>query len=125
MNREWTAVVCPDPRIDALRKAMLRDADRLVSALGKGEHGSLAGIAQQLLATAREQFEAEERRLREAGAASLVRHSREHQRFLADLGAMISLAARGDAGGVTALNPERWIPEWLAAHARTDRDLMS
>jgi hemerythrin len=125
MNHEWTAVVCPDPKIDALRKAMLRDAERLVSALGKGERGSLAGIAQQLLATAREQFDAEERRLREAGAASLLRHAREHQRFLADLGAMISLASRGDARGVVELKPERWIPEWLAAHARTDRDLVS
>ncbi len=125
MNREWTAVVCPDQRIDALRKAMLRDAERLVSAFGKGEHGSLAGIAQQLLATAREQFEAEERRLQETRAASLVRHAREHQRFLADLGAMISLASRGDASGVVALRPERWIPEWLSAHARTDRDLTS
>jgi hemerythrin len=125
MNREWTAVVCPDPKIDALRKALLRDAERLLAALGKGERGSLAGIAQQLLSTAREQFDAEERRLKEAGAASLVRHAREHQRFLADLGAMISLASRGDAKGVVELRPERWIPEWLAAHARTDRDLVN
>jgi hemerythrin len=102
---------------------MLRDAERLVSALGSGEHASLAGLAQQLLSTAREQFEAEERRLRESKAPSLVRHAREHQRFLADLGAMISLASRGDAGGVGALKPERWIPDWLNAHARTDRDL--
>lgn len=123
MDHEWTAVVCPDERIDALRKAMLRDAQRLVQALGSGQNGALAGLAQQLLATAREQFEAEERRLREARAPSLVRHAREHQRFLADLGAMIALAARGDASGVVALKPERWIPEWLSAHARTDRDL--
>ena len=123
MNQEWTAVVCPDTKIDALRKAMLRDAERLVSALGSGQHGALAGLAQQLFATAREQFEAEERRLKEAGAPSLVRHAREHQRFLADLGAMISLASRGDATGVVALKPDRWIPEWLSAHARTDRDL--
>lgn len=123
MNQEWTAVVCPDERIDALRRAMLRDAERLVSALGNGEHGRLAGLAQQLHTTAREQFEAEERRLREVKAPSLVRHAREHQRFLADLGAMISLASRGDASGVVALKPERWIPEWLSAHARTDRDL--
>ncbi len=123
MNQEWTAVVCPDAKIDGLRKAMLRDAERLVSALGKGEQTALPGLAQQLLATAREQFEAEERRLREARAPSLVRHAREHQRFLADLGAVISLATRGDTSGVVALRPERWIPEWLSAHARTDRDL--
>ncbi len=123
MNQEWTAVVCPDEKIDALRKVMLRDAEQLVSALGSGKHGALAGLAQKLLATAREQFEAEERRLREARAPSLVRHAREHQRFLADLGAMISLASRGDASGVVALKPDRWIPEWLSAHARTDRDL--
>jgi len=123
MDHEWTAVVCPDERIDALRKAMFRDAERLVQALGNGQQGALAGLAQQLLATARGQFEAEERRLREARAPSLVRHAREHQRFLADLGAMIALAARGDARAVVALKPERWIPEWLSAHARTDRDL--
>jgi len=125
MKQEWTSVVCPDHKIDALRQAMLRDAEKLVSALGSREHGTLAGLAQQLLATAREQFEAEERRLRDAKAPSLVRHAREHQRFLADLGAMISLASRGDASGVVALRPERWIPEWLSAHARTDRDLVA
>lgn len=123
MNQEWTAVVCPDERIDTLRKTMLRDAERLVSALGTAQHGALAALAQQLLSTAREQFEAEERRLRDAKAPSLVRHAREHQRFLADLGAMISLVSRGDATGVLALKPERWIPDWLAAHALTDRDL--
>ena len=123
MNQEWTAVVCPDERIDGLRKAMLRDAERLVSSLRNGDSHTLAGLAQQLLSTAREQFDAEERRLREARAPSLVRHAREHQRFLADLGAMVALASRGVAGGVVALKPERWIPEWLSAHARTDRDL--
>ncbi len=123
MDQEWTAVTCPDERIDALRKAMLRDAERLVQAVGSGQDGALASLAQRLLATAREQFEAEERRLRDTRAPSLVRHAREHQRFLADLGAMIALAARGDARGVVALKPDRWIPEWMSAHARTDRDL--
>ncbi len=123
MDQEWTAVICPDERIDTLRKAMLRDAERLVQAVGSGQDGALASLAQRLLATAREQFEAEERRLRDTRAPSLVRHAREHQRFLADLGAMIALAARGDARGVVALKPDRWIPEWMSAHARTDRDL--
>ena len=125
MNQEWTSVSCPDGKIDHLRKAMLRDAERLVSAVGDGKPGELARLAQQLLATAREQFEAEERRLREKKAASLVRHAREHDRFLADLGALASLASRGDASGLSALRPERWIPDWLSAHARTDRDLAS
>ena len=123
MNQEWNAVTCPDVRIDDLRKAMLRDAERLVSAVGEGKHAELARLAQKLLATAREQFEAEERRLRDQKAPSLVRHAREHDRFLADLGALVALASRGDAHGLTALRPERWIPEWLSAHARTDRDL--
>jgi hemerythrin len=123
MNQEWTAVTCPDGRIDGLRKALLRDAEQLVSAVAEGKRGELQRLAQQLLATAREQFEAEERRLREQKAPSLVRHAREHDRFLADLGALVALASRGDAGGLTALRPERWIPDWLSAHARTDRDL--
>jgi hemerythrin len=123
MNHEWIAVVCADGKIDALRKTLLRHAERLVAAVGAGEHGLLAGLAQQLMSTAREQFEAEERRLRDVRAPSLVRHAREHQRFLADLGAVISLASRGDLSGVTALKPERWIPDWLSAHARTDLDL--
>ena len=117
MNQEWTAVVCPDERIDTLRKTMLRDAERLVSALGTAQHGALAALAQQLLATAREQFEAEERRLRDAKAPSLVRHAREHQRFLADLGAMISLASRGDSdrGGGPEAGP---LDPGLAQRAR-------
>jgi hemerythrin len=123
MNQEWSSVTCPDGKIDGLRKAMLRDAERLVSAVGEGKPGELARLAQQLLATAREQFEAEERRLRDQKAPSLVRHAREHDRFLADLGALVALASRGDASGLSALRPERWIPDWLSAHARTDRDL--
>jgi hemerythrin len=123
MNQEWTAVTCPDARIDDLRKAMLRDAERVVSAVGEGKPGELARLAQQLLTTAREQFEAEERRLREHKAPSLVRHAREHDRFLADLGALVAIASRGDVHGLSALRPERWIPDWLSAHARTDRDL--
>ncbi len=125
MNQEWTSVTCPDGKIDELRKSMLRDAERLVTAVGDGKPGELARLAQQLLATAREQFEAEERRLREKKAPSLVRHAREHDRFLADLGAMVSIASRGDARGLGELKPERWIPDWLAAHARTDRDLVA
>ncbi len=125
MNQEWSSVSCPDGTIDGLRKAMLRDAERLVSAVGDGKPGELARLAQQLLATAREQFEAEERRLRDRKAPSLVRHAREHERFLADLGALVALASRGDARGLSALRPERWIPDWLTAHARTDRDLAS
>ncbi len=123
MSHEWAAVMCPDEKIDALRKATLRAAEKVVSAASSGEHGDLAPLAQKLLSTAREQFEAEERRLREARAPSLVRHIHEHERFLADLGAMVSLATRGDAGGVVALRPERWIPDWMSAHASTDRDL--
>ncbi len=123
MNQEWSSVTCPDGKIDGLRKTMLRDAERLVSAVGEGKPGELARLAQQLLATAREQFEAEERRLRDQKAPSLVRHAREHDRFLADLGALVALASRGDASGLSALRPERWIPDWLSAHARTDRDL--
>jgi hemerythrin len=125
MNQEWTAIRCPDGKIDGLRKTMLRNAEQLVSAVGDGKPGELVRLAQQLLATAREQFEAEERRLREGRSPSLVRHAREHDRFLADLGALVSLASRGDARGLGQLKPERWIPEWLAAHARTDRDLLA
>jgi hemerythrin len=123
MNQEWTAVRCPDGRIDGLRQSMLRSAEQLVGALAAGERGELLRLAQQLLATAREQFEAEERRLRDQKSPSLVRHAREHDRFLADLGAMVAIASRGDARGLGELKPERWIPEWLSAHARTDRDL--
>ncbi len=123
MNQEWTAVRCPDGKIDGLRRNLLRDAEQLVAAVGTGKTGELARLAQQLLATAREQFEAEERRLRDQKSPSLVRHAREHDRFLADLGAMVAIASRGDARGLGELRPERWIPEWLSAHARTDRDL--
>jgi hemerythrin len=125
MNQEWTAVVCPDGKIQALRTALMEDAERLVSALGKGQHEQLDTLARQLLATAQRQFQAEEQRLRGAGAPSLERHSMEHERFLADLGAMLSLATRGDTRGVVALKPDRWIPDWLAAHACTDRDLVA
>ncbi len=123
MNQEWTAVRCPDGKIDGLRKALLQHAEQLVAALRGGDRAELARLAQQLLATARTQFEAEERRLRDRKAPSLVRHAREHDRFLADLGAMVAFVARGDTRGLGELRPERWIPDWLSAHARTDRDL--
>jgi hemerythrin len=123
MNQEWTAIACPDARIDSLRKDLLRDAERLVAALGEGRHRELVSLARQVLLTAREQFEAEERRLRDQQAPSLLRHAREHERFLADISAVVALATRGDTPGVVALKPEQWIQEWLAAHARTDRDL--
>lgn len=125
MNHEWVAVSCPDGRIDGLRRTMLRDAEQLVSAVRQGTPVELLRLAQQLLATAREEFEAEERRLRERRSPSLVRHAREHDRFLADLGAMVAIASRGDSRSLGELRPERWIPEWLSAHARTDQDLAS
>ena len=95
------------------------------AALGGGRPGELATLAQQLLVTARAEFEAEERRLRERRAPSLVRHAREHDRFLADLGTLVAIAGRADGRGLGELKPERWIPEWLRAHALTDRDLAS
>jgi len=123
MNQEWIAVACPDGRIDSLRKELLRDAEQLVAAVDGRRHRELLALAGKLLATAREQFLAEERRLREARAPSLVRHAGEHERFLTDVGAIVALAAKGDTDGVVALRPERFIPDWLSAHARTDQDL--
>ena len=123
MNHEWNTIACPDGRIDSLRKELLRDAEQLVAAVGARKNRDLLALAGKLLATAREQFQAEERRLREARAPSLVRHAGEHERFLTDVGAIVALAARGDTDGVVALRPERFIPDWLSAHARTDRDL--
>ncbi|HVO19727.1 MAG TPA: hemerythrin family protein [Anaeromyxobacter sp.] len=123
MNQEWTAVACPDVRIDSLRRELLRDAEQLVAAVDAHRYRELLSLAGKLLATAREQFQAEERRLREARAPSLVRHAGEHERFLTDVGSIVALAAQGDTDGVEALRPERFIPDWLSAHARTDRDL--
>jgi hemerythrin len=123
MNHEWTAIACPDGRIDSLRKELLCDAEQLVAAVGARKDREVLALAGKLLATAREGFQAEERRLREARSPSLVRHAGEHERFLTDVGAIVALAAKGDTGGVVALRPERFIPDWLSAHARSDRDL--
>jgi len=123
MNHKWTAEDCPDPKMGELRNEMLQHADRLVSALPGAKLASVARLAEKLLSTARRTFDAEERRLRERSAQSLVRHAREHERFLADLGALVALASSGDAKAVAALRAERFIPEWIAAHAGTDRDV--
>ena len=123
MNREWTAEDCPDATTGTLRDEMLSEADELVSAFEGAELASVARLAERLLATARRTFGLEERRLRTADAKSLVRHAREHERFLRDLGTLVTLASRGDAEAVAALRADRFIPEWLAAHARTDRGL--
>jgi hemerythrin len=126
MNAQWTAIACPDARIDALRKDLLRGADAVVLAAARAAPpAELAPLAQTLLETARAEFEAEERRLRDARSLTLVRHATEHERFLSDLAALVATAARGNAVAVRALRPERWIPEWLSAHAGTDRDLAS
>jgi hemerythrin len=123
MNEEWIAIECPDGKLKAMRAALSEDAERLVTAVDTGEHRHLAALARKLLKAAQEQFRAEEERLRGVEAPSLERHRQEHERFLADLGSLLALAARGDTPGVVALRPERWIPEWLSAHAHTDRDL--
>jgi hemerythrin len=126
MNAQWTAIACPDAHIDALRKDLLRGADAVVLAAARAAPpAELARLAQALLETARAEFEAEERRLRAARSLTLVRHATEHERFLSDLAALAATAARGNAVAVRALRPERWIPEWLSAHAGTDRDLAS
>lgn len=123
MVREWNLVACPDGEIVALRTQLAQGASQLVAALGNGGRRELPALAEELLSTARRQFAAEERRLRDGRAPSLLRHAHEHERFLADLTALAGLAAQGDDAGLAALRPERWIPAWLTAHARTDRDL--
>jgi hemerythrin len=124
MNSLWTAIACPDARIDALRRDLLRGAESLVAAAASAAPpAEVARLTQALLEIARAQFAAEEQRLGAARSLTLVRHAHEHQRFLADLEALAATAARGNAAALRALRPERWIPEWLAAHAGTDRDL--
>ncbi|HET6411883.1 MAG TPA: hypothetical protein VFG53_07465 [Anaeromyxobacter sp.] len=123
MNREWTTEDCPDATTGTLRDEMRREVDELVSALEGEELASVARLAGRLLATARRTFDLEEERLSTADAKSLVRHAREHERFLEDLGTLVTLASRGDGEAVAALRADRFIPEWLAAHARTDRGL--
>lgn len=124
MDAQWTALAFPDARLASLHQELLRDAEALVTAAARpAATGELAQLALSLLDTARVQFEAEERRLRAGRARSLVRHAHQHQRFLSDLTALATTAARGDAAGLRALRPERWIPDWLVAHAGTDREL--
>jgi len=124
MNAQWTAVACPDPRIDTLRKQLLHGAEALIEAAARSAApADVARFARALLDTARAQFEAEEQRLRAGRSLSLVRHAQEHARFLSDLAALAATAAHGDAAALRALRPERWIPDWLSAHSGTDRDL--
>ncbi|MGC3999219.1 MAG: hypothetical protein QM767_17985 [Anaeromyxobacter sp.] len=120
---EWTAVTCPDATIDVLRKQFADQAERLLAAVGKATPHVIAGLASRLLETSQQLFEREERRLAEGKASSLVRHAHEHGRFLADLAELAELAQSGDAAGLETLRPQRWLKSWIAAHARTDKDL--
>lgn len=125
MSIEWTpSVAVGIEEIDRQQRELYAAAGRLVAATGAGD-GELEALVRRLLETAREQFEAEERCLADAGDAALVRHAREHQRFLEDLAIIAEQLAEGRRDAVERLDVARFVGAWIAAHVtRSDRDLV-
>jgi hemerythrin len=123
MRKESTSRAATGAELGALRLELYREAERFVTAARSDRLPEVAAAAGRVTTAARALFEEEEARLRAAGALSLVRHVHEHEKLLSDLVTLAALAARGDAAGVSSLRPDRWIRDWLAAHALTDAEL--
>jgi hemerythrin-like metal-binding protein len=110
--------------IDGLQLELFRMATHLVEAARARQAPEARAHVARLSELARALFDSEERTLREAGAISLVRHTREHQRFLDDLQVVSSELARRGPEALTDLKVARHVAAWLEAHVgQTDRDL--
>lgn len=122
---EWTPSLSVGiEEIDRHQRDLYAAADRLVSAAGAG-NGELEAHLRRLLETARTQFSAEERWLREAQEPTIIRHAHEHRRFLDDLVEIADLLARGQREAVDALDVGKFVTAWIGSHvSRSDRDLL-
>jgi hemerythrin-like metal-binding protein len=110
--------------IDGLQRELFRVAAQLVEAARAQQAPQARAHVARLSELAKVLFEEEERTLREAGAASLERHTGEHRRFLTDLAVLSRELGRRGPEALTDLRVARHIAAWLEAHVgRTDREL--
>jgi hemerythrin-like metal-binding protein len=110
--------------LDGLRQELVRRADQLVRAARGARAAEARAHVERVRELARTLFQAEERRLGEAGSLTLERHAREHARFLDDLAALGAEPGRRGEAALADVPVERFVREWLTAHATgTDLEL--
>lgn len=125
MHVRWNeSLATGHEELDGLQVELFRRANQLVGAALSGRAPEARAHVARVSELATVLFEAEERLLREAGALSLERHAREHQRFLTDLALVSSELARSGPAALGELAVARYVADWLEAHVgQTDRDL--
>lgn len=125
MHVRWNeSLATGHEELDGLRLELFRRANQLAVAVHAREAPEARAHVARLTELARVMFETEEGLLREAGARSLERHAREHERFLADLEIVSAELGRRGVAALGDLQVARYVSDWLEAHAgQTDRDL--
>ena len=125
MHVRWNeSLATGHEELDGLQVELFRRANQLVTAARSRQAPEARAHVARVTELCAVMFEVEERLLREAGAPSLERHAREHQRFLTDLALLSTELARSGPGALADLQVSRFVPEWLEAHVgQTDRDL--
>jgi hemerythrin len=125
MHVRWNeSLATGHEELDGLQVELFRRANQLASAAHAQQAPEARAHVARLTELASVMFDTEERLLREAGAASLERHLKEHQRFLADLALVSTELGRRGAAALADLKVASYVAEWLEAHVgQTDRDL--
>jgi hemerythrin-like metal-binding protein len=110
--------------IDSRKAELFALAEKLAEAARGQRTAEAHDHVTRLTSLARVLFEEEERMLREGGLPSLERHTREHRRFLSDLGVFARELGRRGHEPLADLRVARHVAAWLEAHVgQTDRDL--
>jgi len=125
MHVRWNeSLATGHDELDGLQVELFRRANQLVTAVRYRQAPEARAHVARLSELCAVMFGTEEQLLREAGALSLERHTREHQRFLTDLALVSTELGRRGPGALADLQVARHVADWLEAHVgRTDRDL--
>lgn len=114
------------PFIDAQHEELFRRLDALIASIRGGRsREEVAHTLEFLGAYSREHFSAEEALMAEKGYPGIVDHRAEHERFGAELRALLAEYGRDGATASLIIRVNTQLTSWLRTHIyRTDRALV-
>ncbi len=117
MTLQWTdALTLGVPEIDAQHQELFRRVERLVDAVGRGDHSEVGPLLAFLHEYAVTHFGAEEALMREARYPGLRVHRAEHAKFVESLAALERDHAAEGATTALVHRLERQVCDWLRDH---------
>lgn len=117
MPIKWSqALAVGIPEVDAHHRELVVRVNVLLAAVRSGDAGQLDQLFDQLDSHLVEQFDGEEKRMRESGYPQYSVHKDAHQRFLTGLRQLRSEFLQKGLVATVAMKVNGWLRNWIALH---------